>query len=118
MNGELRCNPANASITGAETEETLCDQLDNDCDGRIDEMIPAVGKPCSLGTGRCMRSGTYVCDSNPPRYCCDAAAPGSATAEECNGQDDDCNGVIDDIASPSRPQTSRVSKWSTWVATS
>ncbi|HET8934029.1 MAG TPA: MopE-related protein [Polyangiales bacterium] len=101
IGGELRCNPANTNIVGAETEETLCDSLDNDCDGRVDEMIPAVGKACSIGTGKCMRSGTYVCDIDPPGYRCNAAAPGSATAEECNGEDDDCDGIVDNIASPS-----------------
>ncbi|MBA3396234.1 MAG: hypothetical protein H0T89_26625 [Deltaproteobacteria bacterium] len=61
-----------------------CDNDDDDCDGRIDEGIV---RPC--GTGTCQ--GTETCAAGVFGGCT-AQTP---TTEICNGLDDNCDGVRD-----------------------
>ena len=75
-----------------------CDDLDNDCDGAIDEHLTLKGTACSEGTGSCRDTGVYVCNTGGSGLDCDAT-PGTGTAETCNGLDDDCNGTVDDFSS-------------------
>lgn len=53
-----------------------------------------VGDPCSNGVGACARAGSWQ-TANDGSMSCDAVA-GEASAEVCNGLDDDCNGAADD----------------------
>jgi hypothetical protein len=75
------CNDRDAKIHPGAPE--VCDLLDDNCDGRIDEQV----RP-RCGVGWCERLSAS----------CDVAAcvPGLPIAESCNGADDDCNGVVDD----------------------
>ena len=73
-------------LPGTET----CNNLDDDCDGAIDQ---ALVNACSSACG----SGTSVCTSGAWSTC---SAPQPAT-EICNGVDDDCNGQIDESISRS-----------------
>jgi putative metal-binding protein len=65
----------------------VCDHVDNDCDGQVDEGM-GVGSTCSKGCG----PGVIVCDGFGG-VTCDAPAPG---AEVCDNVDNDCNGLVDD----------------------
>jgi hypothetical protein len=105
VNGVLSCDVvaagSNGGIANFISPENNCDTRDNDCDGRIDETFPSVGRPCTNGTGACQTTGTYVCDSmQMVGYSCNAPAPLAGTPEACDGADNDCNGVIDDFAAP------------------
>ncbi len=40
----------------------LCDGIDNNCDGQIDENFPDLGEVCGAGEGECLVEGEYVCD--------------------------------------------------------
>lgn len=83
-----------------EAAETLCDGLDNDCDGDTDEPFAAKGDACSNGTGDCRQTGVLVCASDGLALVCNAAAAGTPATEECNGEDDDCDGNIDEAITP------------------
>jgi hypothetical protein len=81
---EPACNPA----------AEQCDNLDNDCDGEIDEEIEL--RPCGLAVGEC-KPGTISChagkwDDETTR--CEGEVKGSA--ERCDDRDNDCDGETDE----------------------
>ena len=90
---------AMAGIINASILIETCNGVDDDCDGLIDEDFPDKGNACSNGEkGICSKPGTRVCRADGFGTRCDAP-PGTAGTETCpaNGQDDDCNGVVDDV---------------------
>jgi hypothetical protein len=81
--------------TGASSE--ICDGLDNNSDGRVDEGFPNKGRSCTVGTGECERTGTYVCNGSGSGTTCDAS-PAPPKPEICDGLDNDCDGFFDEGA--------------------
>jgi len=77
------CNDQNPEIH-PEVEE-VCDGLDNDCNGRIDEVDKD-----GDGYYKCPGVADRDCDDNSP-----AVHPGAR--EVCNEADDNCNGLIDEL---------------------
>ena len=72
--------------------EESCDAIDNDCDGTVDEQFPTQGEPCDTRLEGVCASGETVCalgqlDCNQIR---------SQGIEECDGEDDDCDGRVDE----------------------
>ncbi|HEU4729358.1 MAG TPA: MopE-related protein, partial [Kofleriaceae bacterium] len=85
QNGALVCNDA----TGPNLE--ICNNIDDNCDGQVDEGDPGGGGPCGSSIGACT-PGTSHCIGGA-LVCVGGSAGGP---ELCNGLDDNCNGVIDD----------------------
>jgi len=85
----LTCTGVVCVPSGAE----VCDGVDNDCNGLIDETDPAIGTACGETMGICM-PGTMRCVAGMLR-CIGGVDP---RPEVCNGLDDDCDGVGDDMA--------------------
>jgi MYXO-CTERM domain-containing protein len=73
----------------------LCDALDNDCDGDVDEDFAELGTACSTGRGECVADGVWVCATDGLATVCDAE-PGAPSQEACDGLDNDCDGSVDE----------------------
>ncbi len=82
------------------TTETLCNDIDGNCSTVVDEPFLLKGKPCDDGgIGACRGTGHYVCDETMTGTICEITEPGKDPEPEvCDGQDNDCNGIIDDNA--------------------
>ncbi len=78
----------------------LCDGLNNDCDEFIDDDLTVLSQGCTVGTGACQGSGLEykICQGeqgwSEEYFNCDAIEGGPGEAQ-CNGVDNDCDGVID-----------------------
>ena len=68
-----------------------CNAIDDDCDGKVDEMVPGEGLTCGAGMGPC--SGGLTKCINGAMECVGGTSGGTET---CNLIDDDCDGIIDD----------------------
>ena len=72
----------------------ICDGIDNDCMGGVDQGF-GVGQACTSGNQGVCSAGTNQCQGNGSVACVSTVAPGSRT-ETCNGMDDNCNGTTDE----------------------
>ncbi len=84
------CDDAQPAIHPGAPE--VCNAIDDDCDGTADptcSCTPGTAIPCAM-PGRCA-SGVQMCIGGAYGAC--TIQP---TAEVCNGEDDDCNGAIDE----------------------
>ena len=88
--GERFCGPQ--GLTACDAGEPVfeeCNGLDDDCDGATDEDVSP--EPCSRPNSWGICEGTTYCAGGAP--VCDAREP---EFDQCDGKDNDCNGVVDD----------------------
>ena len=71
----------------------LCNDLDDDCDGQIDETFPSKGQVC-MAEGACAGDRRFVCDGEGGLKC--EAPEGSGSPEVCDALDNDCDGQFDE----------------------
>ena len=99
-----------------------CDPVapkDDDCDGRVDapegKNLAVKGMPCGINVGQCKAGIVVGCDMSQTNcfesfgrapastawWVCSSMAPDPVTvcpaAEQCNGLDDDCDGLVGNL---------------------
>ena len=82
---KLDCNPSGVEI---------CDGVDNDCDGFIDEPADLAELLCDTGLPGVCAQGELTCEPGQDSRCLPAVR--DARDEVCDGLDNDCDGTIDE----------------------
>ena len=77
-------------VAGTPSAET-CDNLDNNCDGQIDENLT---QATSCGVGECGSTGIETCTAGV--WGGDTCVAGTPSAETCDNADNDCDGSVDE----------------------
>ncbi|MBM4394984.1 MAG: putative metal-binding motif-containing protein [Deltaproteobacteria bacterium] len=101
---EADCDDGDASVFPGAAEK--CDGKDNDCAGLVDSFSEPCSTMCGNGTRTCQGGSWTTCTAQAPKTCTDWASCGSQQlcveacppmpAEQCDGIDQNCNGVTDE----------------------
>ncbi len=106
VSDDTDCDDGDGAVNPGATE--VCDGVDNDCDGLLDDGDPSVTGTTTYsadvdGDGYGDASSTTTACTQPSGYVTDdsdcddsAAAVNPAASEICDGVDNDCDGLVDD----------------------
>src|SRR5262245_8407182 len=86
------CNDGDAAVNPSAPE--ICNQVDDDCDGQVNEGNPGGGAGCATGQPGVCAAGTTTCQGGS-LVCVQNTSP---SQETCNNLDDDCDGTVDGFA--------------------
>jgi hypothetical protein len=120
--GEGAAPKATSCFGAGQPKPQSCDAVapkDDDCDGRVDApdgaRLAAKGMTCGINVGQCKAGVVIACDMSKTNcfesfgrtpaatawYVCSTMAPDPVTvcpvAEQCNGLDDDCDGIVGNL---------------------
>jgi hypothetical protein len=97
-------NSASMCVDGLETAclpgqplsaaDSSCDNIDDDCDGNVDEDYDVTSHSC--GEGVCARTGNVRCVNGKVVDSCNPGSPSAADDTTCDAADDDCDGMVDE----------------------
>ncbi|HVN41811.1 MAG TPA: putative metal-binding motif-containing protein, partial [Steroidobacteraceae bacterium] len=91
VTNKLDCNDANNAIHPGAAE--VCNNVDDNCNGSVDEGNPGGGGACSTGQSGVCAAGTLTCSAGAIT-CVRNVAP---STEICDSLDNDCNGQTDEL---------------------
>ena len=91
----------NCTAGEATGDDTDCDDIDDDCDGTADDGYAEVTTYC--GTGPCSATGKMTCVNGTEIDTCEPGSPASPD-NDCDGNDDNCDGTPDDGYAPRETQ--------------
>ncbi len=92
--GVRRCTTEGLSdCDAAVPAEEICNEVDDDCDGAVDEGFEARGEVCDGDDEDLCLDGIFVCGDSGALVCSDSP---ESRVEICNDEDDDCDGERDE----------------------
>jgi hypothetical protein len=98
-NNECVPNPCAHGACSDKVNDFACDCtgtgfIGKDCSMRSQGCSSGIGTSCTVGVNECANTGVWQCDPNGTMLVCSVSAK-PATAEKCDGKDNDCDGVAD-----------------------
>ncbi len=105
--GVTQCvNGATKCMGGTGSSVEICDGIDNDCNGLVDDQTVGEGGACGNNTPPC-QPGLNVC-LNGTMTCVGGVPP---QAEVCDGVDNDCDAKIDEFPLSDAPAPNKGGCW-------
>ena len=87
------CTPLEPT-TDLDAADAVCDAIDDDCDGSIDEDFPIEATSCGIGV--CAAVGELTCRDGAVIDTCDPTTLVGEVIDDCDSLDNDCDGAADE----------------------